>query len=97
MVQERMFQSRLIKRLKDTFDGLIVLKNDANYLQGIPDWILIFGNKWAFLECKKSKNASFRPNQEYYLEKLNAMSFARAIYPENEDEVITDLANFFRR
>ena len=88
---ESAFQKKLIKELKARFPGCIVLKNDANYLQGIPDLLLLFKNRWAMLECKKTVTANRRPNQEYYVEKLNGMSFARFISPENKEEVLDEL------
>lgn len=95
MSKESAFQSRLIKKIKNRFCGCIVLKNDANYRQGICDLLILFGSKWAALECKKSANASHQPNQDYYVEKLNAMSFSRFIYPENEEEVLDELQRAF--
>jgi hypothetical protein len=68
-----------------------VLKNDANYIQGIPDLLILNENKWAALECKKDKKASKRPNQDYYIQKMNKMSFARFISPENKEEVLDEM------
>ena len=92
---ESKFQAKLIKELKDIFPGCIVLKNDSSYLQGIPDLLVLYKNKWAMLEAKQSARASHRPNQEYYVDKLDAMSFARFIYPENKDEVLDELDLYF--
>lgn len=96
MKKESDFQNDLIHRLKDIFPGCIVLKNDANYKQGVPDLLILYGKHWAVLECKKSASASFRPNQEYYVDYFNNMSFARTIYPENEEEVLHELQAAFR-
>ena len=93
---ERDFQSKLIKRLKDEFEGCVVLKNDSSYIQGIPDLLVLFNDKWAMLECKRSSSASHRPNQEYYVDLLDKMSFSRFICPENEEEVLHDLEQAFR-
>lgn len=88
---ESKFQAELIKDLKRTFIGCIVLKNDANYIQGFPDLTILYKGKWAVLECKKDSRESYQPNQEYYLEILDDMSFARTIYPENKEEVLREL------
>lgn len=93
---ERDFQASVIKEVKERFPDCIVLKNDANYLQGVPDLLILYKNKWAALECKKSSNSSHRPNQEYYVEKMNSMSFSRFIFPENREEVLNDLEQSFK-
>lgn len=96
---ERDFQRDLIKELKKIFVGCIILKNDSSYIQGIPDLLILFEDRWASLEIKKSETASHRPNQEYYVELMNKMSFSRFIYPENKEEVLYELqqALFTRR
>lgn len=92
---ENRFQSKLIKEIKDRFPGCIVMKNDSSYIQGIPDLIVLFRNKWAALEVKKSNTASHRPNQDYYVDKMNNMSYAAFIYPENKEEVLNGMARSF--
>ena len=93
---ENKFQSNLIKELKRMFPGCIIVKNDPNYIQGFPDLTIFYKNKWAVLECKKSKNASRQPNQEYYVDKLDDMSFARFISPENKEEILDELYQTFQ-
>lgn len=92
---ENKFQAKLIKELKDMFPGCIVMKNDASYIQGIPDLLILYNDKWASLECKKSASAVKQPNQEYYVERMNEMSFSRFICPENRDEVLDELHLYF--
>lgn len=92
---ESKFQSSLIKELKDRFEGCIILKNDPNYIQGVPDLIILFDDRWAALECKKSRNSRHQPNQDYYVDLMNKMSFSAFIYPENRQEVLDDLEDFF--
>lgn len=94
-MKENAFQAKLIKQLKAEFPGCIVLKNDANYIQGIPDLSIYYGSKWATLECKKGASADKQPNQEYYIEKMNNMSFSRLIFPDNKEEVLDELKRFF--
>ena len=88
---ERDFQSKLIKELKVIFPGIIILKNDPDYLQGIPDLTLLWNEKWATLECKRTSTASHRPNQDYYVKRMDEMSFSRFICPENKEEVLREL------
>lgn len=92
---ERDFQSKLIKEIKKMFSGCIVLKNDSSYIQGIPDLLILYKNKWATLELKRSESAKRQPNQEYYVGLMNDMSFSRFIYPENKEEVLNELRKTF--
>lgn len=88
---ERDFQKNLKKEIKKMFPNCIIFKTDANQIQGFPDLLILNGNKWAALENKRSADASKRPNQEYWVERLNKMSFARFIYPGNKEEVLNAL------
>ena len=92
---ESKFQASLIKELKTLFKDCVVLKNDANYLQGFPDLLVLYNDRWAALECKRSKSASHRPKQDHYVNKLNNMSYASFICPENRNEVLNELQQAF--
>lgn len=92
---EREFQPKLIEKLEGMFEGCLITKLDSGYIQGIPDLLILHEDKWAILECKKSANAKRQPNQEYYVEKLDDMSFSRFVYPENEEQVLSELNEFF--
>ena len=93
---ERDFQASLIKELKNRFDGCIVLKTDPTYIQGLPDLLILHNNRWAALECKRTSKSSKRPNQDYYVNKMNDLSFASYIFPENKEEVLNDLERSFK-
>lgn len=93
--REGEYQSDLINKIKQRFKSCIVLKNDPNYIQGIPDLTVLYKNKWALLECKRSEKEKKRPNQDYYVELADSMSFSRFIYPENEEEVLDELQQAF--
>lgn len=95
MMKESQFQSGLIKELKSRYEGCEVFKMDANYKQGIPDLLILFKKKWAMLENKRSSKASHRPNQDFYVDKFNKMSFARFISPEIKEEVLNELDKAF--
>lgn len=97
MKRESEFQSKLKKELKERFPGCIVTKLDSGDIQGIPDLLILYKNKWATLENKRSAKASRQPNQEYYVDKMNEMSFSRFIYPENKDTVLDELGEMFNR
>ena len=92
---ENKFQAKLIKKIKELYPGCIVMKNDPTYIQGIPDLLILYKDKWVSLECKKNKNARHQPNQDYYVEQMNKMSFSSFIYPENEEEVLDELKHRF--
>ena len=93
---ERDFQRGLIAEFKERLPGCLVMKTDPNYIQGIPDLLVLFGKRWAMLEVKKSENAPHQPNQDYYVEHLNEMSFSRFINPSNKEEVLNDLEQAFK-
>ena len=92
---ESQFQAALKKELKERLPGCMVLKSDANDIQGIPDLLVLYKNRWASLECKKSSRASKRPNQDYYVRLMNEMAFSRFISPENKEEVLDELQRSF--
>lgn len=92
---ERRFQSNLIKELYKIFPGCLITKMDSSYIQGIPDLLILYKTKWAVLECKNSAQAKHQPNQDYYVQKLDAMGMSRFIYPENKESVIRELINYF--
>lgn len=90
-MSESKFQAKLIKTIKRRWPGCLVFKNDPNYMQGVPDLIVLIGSNWIMLECKKSADSPVRPNQEYYIQKADSMSLGRFIYPENEAEVLDEI------
>ena len=98
---ESEYQQELKKKLENIFQGCVILKNDPNYIQGFPDLTIFYKNKWAVLEVKKdisemSKTTASIRNQKFYIRMLNKMSFARFIYPQNEEEVLNGLQQAFR-
>lgn len=93
-MKESTFQQGLIKELKEMFPEALIFKNETK--QGLPDLTILEGDRWALLECKASADASHQPNQDYYVEKANGMSFSRFIFPENKQEVLNELQQAFR-
>ena len=90
-MRESQFQAQLNKKLNKMLPGIIILKNDPNYIQGIHDLILLYKNRWAALEVKRGAIASVRPNQAHYVRTMHAMSYAAFIYPENESEILSEV------
>lgn len=95
-MRENKFQSDLKKEIKSVLPDCIITKLDCNDIQGIPDLLILNGPKWATLECKKNANATHRPNQDYYVDKMNRMSFSSFIFPENKEEVLDGLFKALR-
>lgn len=92
---ESKFQKELMDEIKNRYPGCVILKNDSGYIQGFPDWTILYKDKWAVLEAKRNDKASYQPNQEYYVDKLNSMSFSRFVYPENKEQVLEELQQIF--
>jgi hypothetical protein len=95
-MRENKFQRQLIRKIKRMFPGCIVMKTDTSYIQGIPDLVILWRNHWASLEVKGSASAEEQPNQGYYIDYMDDMSFAAYIYPENEEEVLSALQQAFK-
>ena len=92
---ENKFKTYLVKKIEALYPDCIVTYLNPNHIQGIPDLLILYGPKWATLEAKDYINAKTQPNQPYYVELMNNMSFSAFIYPENEDVVLEELHRFF--
>lgn len=100
MGRENRYQASLIKRIKSRFPGCFVIKLPSDYIQGIPDLLILYNDRWAALECKRSikevETARYhQPNQDYYVQVMNGMSFASFISPEIESEVLDAVQQSF--
>ena len=94
MKKENEFQKELRKELKKKYPNSIITKLDSSDIQGIPDLLILYKNKWATLENKRNAKAKHQPNQDYYVDKMDSMSFSRIIYPENKQTVLNELESF---
>jgi len=94
-MRESKYQRDLVKRIEDRFPGCHIERGDPSRLQGIPDLTIFYNRCWAKLEVKAHASATFEPNQPYYIEMFNNMSFAAVIHPENEEEVLDALQHAF--
>lgn len=92
---ERSYRTRLINRIRTLFPSCLILKPDPSHLQGVPDIIVLYGNTWAALEIKRGNSAERQPNQGYFVNLMNDMSFASFISPDNEEEVLDALQSAF--
>lgn len=93
---ENKYQKKLKEKIWRRFPGAMILKLDPGFIQGLPDLLILYNDRWAALEVKRSANASHRPNQDYYVNKFNNMSFSSFIYPENEEEVLNAMERSFK-
>lgn len=89
------FQSDLIVELEELFPGCLVLVKPGYYIQGFPDLMVFYNQQWAALEVKAAYNSEKQPNQDYYVDMLDDMSYAAFIFPENKQEVIDELQQTF--
>ena len=90
-MREGAYQTKLIRKLELMFEGCVILKNDAAYMQGVPDLIILYKNRWAMLEVKSYKTANTQPNQQYWIDYLDNMSYASFICPDTEEGVLNEL------
>lgn len=93
---ENKFKTKLIKEIKTRFPGSFVFHLDPTEMQGAPDLLVVYKDKWAMLEGKKNAKATTRPNQEYYVDLFNKLSFAQIIFPENAEEVLDEMERSFK-
>lgn len=92
---EGRFQKDVIDEIEERIPGALVTKVEP-YIQGWPDLLILYKNRWATLETKRSKNANKQPNQDYYVDLMDNWSFSRFICPENKEEVLNDLQHALR-
>ena len=95
-MRESKFQKDLINDLRDMFPGCIILKNDSSYIQGIPDLLVLNGDRWVALEVKASASSPIQTNQDYYVDVMHNMSFAAFIFPENREDVLNAVQSALR-
>ena len=91
---ESAFQAKLIKEIEEALPGCVIMKNDANYRQGVPDILILFKRRWGMLEVKKSPTANQQPNQKYWVKRLDEMGYSSFVFPENKDAVLRELVGY---
>ena len=93
---ENKFKQKLVKELEEMFPGCLIIHTDPMEHQGFPDLLILYEDRWAALEGKREARASHRPNQDYYINRMNRMSYAAFIYPENKEEILDELQQALR-
>lgn len=96
MARESRFQTQFQNDLRELFPGIIIVKVQTGYIQGFTDRLLLYGDKWAALEFKRSADEIPQVNQPYWVDRLNRLSYAAFVYPENGQEVLCDLQFTFQ-
>jgi hypothetical protein len=91
MASESAIQASIIKELEHEYPGAVILKTDPSYIQGFPDLLFLQNSFWAALEVKRAKNSACQPNQKYWVNKLDLLSFSKFIYPSNLDRIFNEL------
>lgn len=92
---ESEFVLDLKDELKRRFPGCFIIKLDSKQVQGIPDLLFLWGRFWAILETKRALKSVRQPNQEYYINLFDEMSFAAFIHPLNYREVLDEMERAF--
>jgi hypothetical protein len=92
---ESQYQRYLIRKISEMFPECMVILIDPKQVQGIPDLLILYGKQWAMLEVKTSLKSVVQPNQIYYVDMLDLMSFASFISPEVERDVLNELQQAF--
>jgi hypothetical protein len=93
---ESKYQKDLIDTIGEILPGCFIIKIGTDFMQGLPDLLILWRDRWAMLEVKPRESAREQPNQRYYVDLFGEMSFAAFIYPENEEEVLDALQHAFR-
>lgn len=96
-MREPAYQAELVNRIERMFPGCFIMRNDPSVTQGIPDLLILYGSTWAMLEVKVSWDSDEQPNQQYYVDMFNNMSFAAFIHPQNEDRVLYEMGRIMDR
>lgn len=95
---ESKFNEILISELQRRFPGCVIKKQDPlTDHQGIPDKLILWNGRWAMLESKAYLKAKHQPNQDYWVEKYNDLSFAAFVSPENYEEILDRMESVLSR
>ena len=89
---ESTFQAKFKKSLFKSYPGCFVLRLDPELNPpGTPDLLFLYKRFWAALEMKRQSSSRHQPNQDYYIEMMNASSYASFVSINNYKEVLNDL------
>lgn len=92
---ESEFASELKEEIRHRFPDCFIIKLDSNQVQGIPDLMILWKEYWAILETKRGLRSVRQPNQEYYVELFDRMSFSAFVHPLNYRDILDDMERAF--
>lgn len=91
MARESTLQSKFLSDLRKLGYKCFKQQMNATTRAGTPDCIICYKKFYGFCEFKRSKDATFRPGQEETLEELGKWTYARVVFPENFDTIMSEL------
>lgn len=92
---ESEFVVDLKEELRQRFPGCFIIKLDPNQIQGIPDLLILWESFWSVLETKRGNRSVHQPNQEYYVNLFDEMSFSAFVSPLNYRETLDEMERAF--
>ena len=96
-MSEATFRTKWLNKFKKLSPDIFIEFADPKRKNGIPDVIIFYKKKYARLETKRSKNASKRLHQQYYIDYFNSQGiYAAFLTPENQEEVYNALRRYFK-
>jgi Holliday junction resolvase len=89
---EKYFQTKVANHLRSLGCFVMVISPQPGIPNGTSDIFFCKEGFYGWIECKARKNAPFQPLQERFVAKMDKWSWAKVAYPENWQEIKTELA-----
>ena len=85
--------NRIFFCFEQLYSEMSKTKNNSN--KYVKIWMQMYFTRIIYeIENKRNEKATKQPNQEYYVNKMNNMSFSRFIFTENQDEILKELYEY---
>jgi len=95
MMTEATLQANIIRWLKYRGSYVVKTQPGAGVPVGCPDIIFFKEGFWGALEVKASEKSKFQALQELTIAKLDDWSYCKIVFPENWDEIRSELETIF--
>ena len=92
---EKELEKEFMEDLNERMPGGFWLKGNSAMRQGVPDRMFLHSGHFAALEFKRDEKAEHQPSQDYYVDLLNEIGFARIVTPDNYHEVLDEIQSAF--